>query len=704
MTAVPFLRRWLPPAAVAVAALGVAACGKPQATKPTNSATTATIGAALYVALPAQPVTPSAVRPDDIVATGGVVQFDETITLSAEVDGKLELVATPLAPNTAYDPKDPQYAGRLMEHPRDATWMHVRLVDGDPIKKGQQLASLDDSQAILDKESLKKSMEAAEGALKQSQAAVKDYADVMKKINDLPSASELEKTRYRIEYVQAKVTEARLNQEFVKLAGDFDKATDRKRRHVIRSEFDGKVVRVLRPRGVVVKAGEPILEVQNTGRFRVEVKVDTEVADRLKPYLPVGVEPVRAVSPEPYSARHRQEVTGVAVYTVGDAGKTRPVVVSASADGTALVWDALGEKRAQHVLPHPSGTGVRCVAVVARGDARWVATGGSDGKVRLWDVSDLGNLPTKPAHEFEEAHGQGVGAAAFSPDGQFLATAAGRDVFVWDAAGRKKKYALPAEHRDEVKAVRFTPQATLVTVCRDRSIRVWELGTEGAKLVRTLDHRSGAVDVLDVSADGGRVLFDQDAGRIDLVSLAEERTTGSLLNGGGGVRFSGMALFSPDGKLVLTGAGDADAKGELQLWAAPDSGRGAERKRLATPGRAAVTCAAFSPDPGQRFVAVGTQSGVVQFWILPPLAEQAALTGKLVSITRTDARTALLRVEVENPGGKLDDQLQDRGTATLIFNPNDKPAPPVLPAAPLAPAGPGALVPPVAPIGRTAGK
>ncbi|MCU0704143.1 MAG: hypothetical protein MUF18_09235, partial [Fimbriiglobus sp.] len=293
--------------------------------------------------------------------------------------------------------------------------------------------------------------------------------------------------------------------------------------------------------------------------------------------------------------------------------------------------------------------------------------------------------------------------AAFSADGAFLATVSGRDVFVWGVAARKRKYALPVDHRDDVKAVHFTPQATLVTVCRDKAIRVWKLGTDGAALERTMDHRSGAVDVLGVSADGGRVLFDQNAGRIDVVGLADGNTTGTLLNTGSGQRFGGLATFGPDGKLVLTGAGDAEARGELQLWAVPEAGRGAERKRLATPDRTAVTCAAFSPDPAHRFVVVGTQTGGVHFWTLPPLTE-STLPGKLVSVTRPDQTTAVLRVEVENTAGKEGDQLQDRGTARVVIDRTAKPLPPgPIPAAPAVPPR-KAQVPPTGPVILGAGK
>jgi WD40 repeat protein len=698
MTRVQLLRRWLAPAAVAVAALGVTACGSKPPAKSTSpaAANQAAVGPALYPAAPEAKMTPQTNGPEPIVVPQGLVQFDETVTLSAEVDGKLELVATPLEEAAKLNLDAAKYPDRLIGHPRKLDWKHVRVQSGDAIKAGQVLASLDDSQAILDKLALEASVDASDKALVQSNESLGEYEKVVKAVDGLgSSASLLEKVRYKIEYVQAKVSAARLFQEYTKLKGDLDKAADRKLRHQIVSPFDGKVVRVLRDRGVVVKAGEPILEVQNTSRFRIEAKVSQETAAALERKLPlaVNVEPVQVLPPERYTARQRLEITGLAVF-VADG---RPVVVSGSADGTARVWDATSPKQASHFLPHPSGVAVRSVAAVARGDARWVATGGSDGRVRLWDVSDLANLPTKPMHEFEEAHAQGVGALTFSPDAQYLASAAGRDVFVWDAVGKKKKYTVPADHRDDVKAVHFTPQATLVTVCRDKAIRVWTLGGEGAALLRTFDHRSGAVDVLGVSGDGGRVLFDQNAGRMDLVSLADGGTTGSLLNTGSGQRFSGLALFSPDGRQVLTGAGDADAKGELQVWSVLDAGRGAERKRLATPGRTAVTCAAFSPDAAHRFVAVGTQGGDVHFWVLPAETTQpAAVPGKLVSVTRVDASTSMLRVEVDNTGGKYDEQLYDRGAARLVIDPTAKAMPPgPMPVIPAAPGQPKAAVPPV---------
>jgi WD40 repeat protein len=679
MASLTTLSRWLAPAAVAGVALATAACTPGGQPKSGGSATAApvNVGAPLYAADPAPTPPRPDPRPEPIVVPQATLQFDEKISLAFQVDGDLELVASPLDPKGKYDPKDPQYAGRLVPRPRDKSWMYVRLVEDQPIKENQVLAQLDDSQVTLQLQSLKDSLAAAKNAADEGDSSVKEAAEALK-LTERSGGTAMELIRYRVELSQTKVSQARTKVEMVRYQGEYSITGDKWQRHKIFSPFNGKVVRILKSPGEYVKAGDPVIEVQNTSRFRVEGKLDRQEAGRLKQYVPVTVEPVRSVGPEPYTARHRQEVTGITV----TAHPGRPLVVSASNDGTALVWDVTAAEKGQHVLPHPAGTGVRCVTAVGKADGpHLVATGGSDGKVRLWDVTDPARLPDKPTAEFEDSHAAAVTAAAFTPDGRFLATAAGREVILWDVAARKKRYAFPGEHKDDVKAMRFTPQATLVTVCRDKAVRVWTVGADGAT-ARTLDHRSGAVDVLGVSADGGRVLFDQDASRIDVVNLADGRTTGSLMNTGGGLRFAGLALFSPDDKFVVTGAGDADTKGELQLWAVPAGGRGSERRRLVTQYRAAVTAAAFSPDPAHRFVAVGTQSGVIHFWNLPDPNEQSVLKGRVISVLPNDARTAQVRVEVENADGKLTDQLQDRGAATIIIDPSAKPEPPALPAAP----------------------
>ncbi|MGL4421335.1 MAG: WD40 repeat domain-containing protein, partial [Gemmataceae bacterium] len=447
----------------------------------------------------------------------------------------------------------------------------------------------------------------------------------------------------------------------------------------------------------------------------VEGNLDAKDAGAVLPGMKVLVEPTMPTGPDTKygNASHRLEVTGVGV----TAHPGRPMVVSSSADGTVGVWDLMapeGKPRGQYRLPHP--VGVRSLAVTGPKFAPkfWVATGCDDGRLRLWDVTNPEKISDKPAKEFEEAHASAVMAMAFSPDGKFLATAAGREVWVWNVADSKKMYALPGEHKDAVTSVRFTPQGTLVTVARDKAVRIWTVGDKGAAVAKTLDHRKGNVDTLTVSRDGGRILFDQDDGRLEVVSLADGRVLSTVQNAAAAARFATFATFSADDSLILTAAADGEAKGELQLWNTPPmGGRASERRRLVTPYRAAPTCAAFSQDGDKKFVVVGTQTGGVHIWAKPTNEVVREQVGTVASLIRLDAKTVKIQVKTSGLSADVGNLLLDKGAATIIIKPGDPVPPPanttgrtaevpapngVIPAGGFAPMGeviPAAVVAPV---------
>jgi len=444
-------------------------------------------------------------------------------------------------------------------------------------------------------------------------------------------------------------------QTIVKARGEESEAKVMLSKHRLKSSVNGIVRSVSRQSGDFVKAGEKILEIQSTDLVRLEGNLDAQHYAFVKVGTQVDVEPAVPSSPEKSHALHRAAVTGIAIGGQAD----RPLLVSSGADGAARVWDLVGGEVAYH-LPHPGP--VRSVACSPSGII--AVTGGDDGKLRVWDLSNPTKLSDEPKAQLE-GHTGAVAAIAFSPDGRFLATAADRDVNIWDAVEWKKLYALPVEHRDMVTGLHMTPQGTLITVSKDRTLKIWKLGSTRAAVSRTLDHRAGAVDTLGVTSDGGRVVFDQDKNRLDLISLADRQTTGQVQNVGPTAAFATLAIFNSDDTLLLTAGGEGELKGGLQVWNVPkEGGRGAEYARLFTPARIAVTTAAFSPFSTHRFLAAGTEKGTVHVWS-PPSKDRKASIGKVVYVDSVDPRYITVRVEMDNRTLNL----LERSTATVIINP-----------------------------------
>src|SRR5262249_13093469 len=78
--------------------------------------------------------------------------------------------------------------------------------------------------------------------------------------------------------------------------------------------------------------------------------------------------------------------------------------------------------------------------------------------------------------------------------------------------------------------------------------------------------------------------------------------------------FDTLALFSPDGTLMLTGGA---GEGRLHLWKTPTpEDRGYQVRALVTGDRTAITSAAFAPE-GHRVAVTGSKDGYVHLWQLP---------------------------------------------------------------------------------------
>ncbi|QEL14100.1 WD40 repeat domain-containing protein [Limnoglobus roseus] len=137
-------------------------------------------------------------------------------------------------------------------------------------------------------------------------------------------------------------------------------------------------------------------------------------------------------------------------------------LAAAAVSGPVHVFDATGKPVAT-LAGHTHGT----MAVAWKPTGELLATAGQDGKVRVWDA----------ALWQERAAFDGgspwVERLAFSPDGSHLASAAGKKVRVWDAAGEMVREF--ADHKSTVSHLAW--RGSQVTVAAYGGVRLYDIAT-----------------------------------------------------------------------------------------------------------------------------------------------------------------------------------------------------------------------------------
>jgi WD40 repeat protein len=185
-------------------------------------------------------------------------------------------------------------------------------------------------------------------------------------------------------------------------------------------------------------------------------------------------------------------------------------------------------------------------------DEGWLALGGNDGTVKVWDTAKRESVIALKGHRGS------IAALAFSPDGEQLATAGAEGVvYVW--RWREGTKIATLDHQGAIAArIVFSPDGKQLTVGTNTYLAVWSIAD--SKLSFALQTGTGgASDVLMYSPDGKYLL---NGGLVADMSLWNA-TTGervTALPGVGGDRVS--AAFSPDGSMLVTSL----LKGGVSLW------------------------------------------------------------------------------------------------------------------------------------------
>lgn len=246
--------------------------------------------------------------------------------------------------------------------------------------------------------------------------------------------------------------------------------------------------------------------------------------------------------------------------------------------------------------------GSRVSGVTFSKDGRWLATGGYDGVVRVWETA-TGREMVQMAHEDR------VSGVAFSPDGKRLVTTSwDRTAQVWDVTTGRELARM--EHAGLVSDMALSADGKwLVTSSWKNTVQVWETDT-GRKIAQMI--HDDEVAAMTFSPDGRRI------------ATGDRNGTTRIWGTVSGKEITRMNLeddvlsvaFSHDGKRLATGGYDKTAR----IW---DVTTGQEIARMNH--ELSVLIVVFSPD--DKWLATGSNDLTARVWEIATGRELARMLG-----------------------------------------------------------------------------
>jgi WD40 repeat protein len=273
------------------------------------------------------------------------------------------------------------------------------------------------------------------------------------------------------------------------------------------------------------------------------------------------------------------------------------LVLTASADNTARIWDARTGEPIGQPLRHAGP--VRAASFDPKGER--VITGSDDGTARFWTVRT-----SEPIGEALR-HTAGVQVVAFDSKGERVVTASTDTAQVWDAR-TGAPIGRPLQHKGGIRTAKFDPTGErVVTASDDRTAHIWNART-GEPIGKSLPHLPSTKDmfftnVTDAAFDpkGERVV----TASVDHTARIWDARTGAPI--GKPLQHTDWvrtAAFDPAGAHIVTASEDGTAR----VW----DGRTDEPIGKPLQHEGPVLSAAFDRE-GKRIVTTSTD-GTARIW------------------------------------------------------------------------------------------
>lgn len=244
-------------------------------------------------------------------------------------------------------------------------------------------------------------------------------------------------------------------------------------------------------------------------------------------------------------------------------------------------------------------------------DGRWLASGGRDNITILWD---LGSEDPRMSGTILEGHENIIDAVAISPDGHWLATGDRNGiVLLWDltSATVESSSISLGGHQGDITALAFSSDSRqLASGSTDTSVRMWDLSVDviGAEDAVLLEHNDTVLNLAFSPDDRWLATGNRDASVWAWDLTANGAIGDPYILEGHEEEIRALA-FSPEG-LYLASAG---LDNTVRLWAFNADGPTRNSTVLRDHG-GGVMALAFSP--GGRWLASGSTDFTARLWDL----------------------------------------------------------------------------------------